>query len=444
MKRVALFFFAVLGGTVALWLSADASALAATGFRPLRGALMQLTGIVALTMMSVAVLLSLRTARAERALDGLDKAYRLHKWLGVGALVFSALHWAIAKSPGWLVSLGLMARQARGARPQAPAPSGIEGTLRALRGIAEALGEKAFYAAALLIALALIKRFSYRWFQKTHRILALALLILVFHAVVLMKTAYWTTALGPVMAVLWLATVVGVVIVLARRVGAGNKSRATIVAIDPLPESESVAVTLAMDARWKGHAPGQFAFVRFAHDDEPHPFTIASAWGDRRELRFVIKSLGDHTRGLASALAVGAAAQVEGPYGRFTFESDKPRQLWVAGGIGVTPFLARLDALQRAPSDKPVDFFFCAKAIDAAMLREVEARAQQGNVALHVLIEGEDGRLDADKLAAMAPKWREADLWFCGPEAFGDALLRSLRARGMRGQDQHTELFSMR
>lgn len=444
MKRVALSFFAVLGVTVALWLSADASALGATEFRPLRAALMQLTGLVALTMMCVAVLLSLRTARAERALNGLDKAYRLHKWLGVGALGFSVVHWALAKSPGWLVALGWMTAQPRGARPRGPTPSGIEGTLRSLRGIAEGLGEKAFYAAAILIALALIKRFSYRWFQKTHRILAVAMLILLFHAVVLMKTAYWTTALGPVMALLWLAMLIGACVVLARRVGARNKSAASITAIRALPESESVELTLAMDERWKGHEPGQFAFVRFAHDDEPHPFTIASAWGEQRELRFVIKSLGDHTSKLRAALAVGDRVQLEGPYGRFNFESEKPRQLWVAGGIGVTPFLARLDALQRAPSAKPVDFFFCAKAVDDALLREIEARARQSNVSLHVLIEGKDGRLDRDKLAAIVPAWRDADLWFCGPEAFADALLRSLRAEGMRSADQHIELFSMR
>ncbi len=29
----------------------------------------------------------------ERHLDGLDKMYRLHKWLGIGALVVGTVHW---------------------------------------------------------------------------------------------------------------------------------------------------------------------------------------------------------------------------------------------------------------------------------------------------------------------------------------------------------------
>jgi predicted ferric reductase len=42
------------------------------------------------------------------------------------------------------------------------------------RHFAEEIGEWAFYAMVLLIALALIKRFPYRYFFKTHRLLAIA------------------------------------------------------------------------------------------------------------------------------------------------------------------------------------------------------------------------------------------------------------------------------
>ena len=55
------------------------------------------------------------------------------------------------------------------------------------RGLAEGIGEWAFYAAVVLIILALVKRFPYRHFFKTHRLLAIVYLFLVFHAVVLMK-----------------------------------------------------------------------------------------------------------------------------------------------------------------------------------------------------------------------------------------------------------------
>ena len=59
----------------------------------------QLTGILAIGCMSLAMLLALRPRWLEGWLGGLDKMYRLHKWLGIGALVLSVLHWLVTKGP---------------------------------------------------------------------------------------------------------------------------------------------------------------------------------------------------------------------------------------------------------------------------------------------------------------------------------------------------------
>ena len=55
---------------------------------------------------------------------------------------------------------------------------------------------------------------------------------------------------------------------------------------------------------------------------------------------FSIKGLGDYTRRLPKQLFPGQMVTVEGPYGRFDFRGDCPRQLWLAGGIGITPLPA--------------------------------------------------------------------------------------------------------
>ncbi|MBN9060435.1 MAG: ferric reductase-like transmembrane domain-containing protein, partial [Rhizobiales bacterium] len=68
--------------------------------------MMQLTGVVAIVFMSVAMLLALRPRALEGWFGGLDKMYRLHKWLGIGALVLSILHWMWSQAPGWAISLG--------------------------------------------------------------------------------------------------------------------------------------------------------------------------------------------------------------------------------------------------------------------------------------------------------------------------------------------------
>jgi predicted ferric reductase len=70
---------------------------------------------------------------------------------------------------------------------------GLEAWLHGLRKPAEGLGEWAFYAAVLLMVLALVRRFPYQRFFQTHRLIAVAYLVLVFHAVVLMRFDYWGT-----------------------------------------------------------------------------------------------------------------------------------------------------------------------------------------------------------------------------------------------------------
>jgi predicted ferric reductase len=67
--------------------------------------------------------------------------------------------------------------------------------------------------------------------------------------------------------------------------------------------------------------------------------------------------MGTMTDTLPMRLQIGRACTVEGPCGRFAFESGTPRQIWVEGGIGITSFIARKQALAAKASDKPIDLF---------------------------------------------------------------------------------------
>ena len=78
----------------------------------------------------------------------------------------------------------------------------------------------------VLIVLALVKRFPYRHFFKTHRLLAIVYLFLVFHSVVLMKFSYWGSAVGPLMGVLMAGGTVAALVSLFRKVGAGRRAGA--------------------------------------------------------------------------------------------------------------------------------------------------------------------------------------------------------------------------
>ena len=96
-------FWSMLAVLVLLWLVAEPTVFQSTTFFALRGAMVQLSGIVAIGCMSVAMMLALRPRWPERWLGGLDKMYRLHKWLGIAALVIAIIHWLWSKGPKWAV-----------------------------------------------------------------------------------------------------------------------------------------------------------------------------------------------------------------------------------------------------------------------------------------------------------------------------------------------------
>ena len=154
MRHIKLILLGILVLMTGLWLAAEPAAFQSSGFFVVRGAAVQYTGVIAMVAMSVAMMLALRPRWPERWMGGLDKMYRLHKWLGVTALVVAVAHWLWAQGPKWAVGWGLLERPVRGARP--PIANPVEALLSGLRGTAEGVGEWAFYAAVLLIALCLL------------------------------------------------------------------------------------------------------------------------------------------------------------------------------------------------------------------------------------------------------------------------------------------------
>src|SRR4030042_4153540 len=57
-----------------------------------------LSGLLSIALMSLAMLLAARPAWLEGPLGGLDRMYRTHKWAGILAVSFAALHWLIEMS----------------------------------------------------------------------------------------------------------------------------------------------------------------------------------------------------------------------------------------------------------------------------------------------------------------------------------------------------------
>ena len=444
MRKIRWTLWAILIAITLAWVASDNPFPQPRTLFGLRPVWIQYTGLLAIAAMSIALVLANRPRWLEKPLGGLDKMYRLHKWLGIAGLTFAVLHWLVTKGVGYAVHWGWLVRPPRG--PRVPETSAVAQFLHAYRGLAETLGEYAFYVAVVLIVLALIRRFPYRWFAKTHTLLAVLYLPLAFHTVVLLRFGYWSAPAGAVVAVLLVAGVVAAVRVLAGRVGARRKVGGRIASLVWYPELRVMETAVDLQPGWPGHQSGQFAFVTSDRDEGAHPYTIASAWNPQApRVVFCTKELGDHTRTLKDRLHVGMPVSVEGPYGCFTFDDRRDHHIWIGAGIGITPFIARMKELALHPDRRHrIDLFHTTTDFSQAAIDRLTADADAAGVHLHLLVDSKHGRLNGQRIRDMIPAWAHASVWFCGPPAFGEAVRDDLVAHGLDRADFHQELFQMR
>jgi len=161
--------------------------------------------------------------------------------------------------------------------------------------------------------------------------------------------------------------------------------------------------------------------------------------------------LGDHTALLHTKLHLGQSIRIEGPYGCFTFEDDRHCQIWIGGGIGITPSIARMKYLasigkaQDWLTEQRIDLFHSTADVDEEALDKLAQDASSANVQLHTLIDARDGYLTGERIRATIPEWRTASIWFCRPAGFGEALKKDFAAHGLPVERHfHQELFAMR
>jgi predicted ferric reductase len=201
-------------------------------------------------------------------------------------------------------------------------------------------------------------------------------------------------------------------------------------------------VTLAASSPAPERIAGQFAFVSFESGPtrEQHPFTISS--GAHSDVRFSIKAAGDFTEGLLSGIPDTSIATVEGPYGAFDYRRGQQHQLWLAGGIGITPFLSMAEDL-----DAETRVFLVwsvhdeREAVYELELSRVSGEKQNFDWLVHST--SERGHLD---ISASGFDFEPNDysVFICGPLPMRRALVRQLKALGVNRGQIHFEEFRLR
>lgn len=416
----------LLIGMISWWwgLPADAGG---QGFLFWRGQGIQLTGWLMMSLLAVLVLMAARPRWLEQRLGGLDRMYQLHKWGGISTAVLAVVHWGLTKSPRWLVDLGLL--QLGGRPPRAGGDM--------WRGLAKDFGEWAFYGMLLLVVVSLVRALPYGRFRLIHKAAALLVALASLHSLYLLQPALRWSLFG------WqvqISCVVAAVIGIACLFGlAGRQQRYTgtlerHAALGNQVLNLVVRVPAGFSSRYR---PGQFALLTLDDKEGAHPFTVVSSDAVQGTVTFAIKALGDYTRSLPAGLQAGQPVQIEGPYGRFVLPATAEPGLWIAGGIGITPFVAWLEALGARGEQRPgTRLIYCVNRRDEAVYAgHLQALAARTGVEVQLQVRDEDGLLDVYCL----PLQPKTQVWFCGPQGLCE-VLRSVVMPGCL----HYERFDFR
>jgi len=232
-----------------------------------------------------------------------------------------------------------------------------------------------------------------------------------------------------------------------------------------LQESDSV-VTLYFDPppgkKLKYHA-GQFCYVRLLNSSlsaQTHPFTISSGPEDER-VSITVKQLGDFTARLKQITAKDLVC-IDGAYGKFSYTQVPSHHslVFIAGGIGITPFLSMLkDISIKDPKRKVILIWGARRETDLICLTKIQKLSEQMK---HFIFEpvlsrspqwkGQKGHINKTLLMDVLKNDRcDMDLFnrssgveffICGPAPMTSAVLQVLKTKNISNQRIHTERFA--
>jgi predicted ferric reductase len=198
---------------------------------------------------------------------------------------------------------------------------------------------------------------------------------------------------------------------------------------------------------FKGQKAGQFAYFRFLSSEcgmEEHPFTIASRPGST-SLSIIFKELGDYTAKLKN-IKPGTTALVNGPYGLFTPLQKNPL-LFIAGGIGITPFRAILQEWTHSGIEAPTVLIWSCRNADQMIHREFfeECDKLHDNFTFVPVLTGEGGqsRIEQSLLEKHIDQATldRTEVFICGPDSLNKACATMLTSIGIHKKNIRYEKF---
>lgn len=382
----------------------------------------KLSALSAFSLLSLNIILSARLSIFERLFLGLDRAYRAHRLIGGTVLILVMLHAVLITAKYSSISL----------------LSGYE-YLKPNLDFALMLGKLTLAIMMTGIVISIYIKVKYQWFVMIQRVLGATIFMGAYHA--LFVTGSDLRDNKPLFVYLALLGGVAVLLYIYRSLFHKSVKAKLSYIVESIAHKEGITIIwLRPLNKALAFYAGQFAFFQFrsnAVDTESHPFSISSG-SDKALLRIAAKASGDYTA-LLPNVHKGDLVSVEGPYGHFSFTKIRStRQVWVAGGIGITPFLSMAHSLT---SEYQVTLYYCVSTISQAIfLSELESLAKVKKcLNVVVVCDDQNQRISAQNIIADNTE----DYLLCAPPAMMHDLKSQLTHLGISKNNIYYEDFAL-
>jgi dimethylamine monooxygenase subunit B len=170
-----------------------------------------------------------------------------------------------------------------------------------------------------------------------------------------------------------------------------------------------------------------------------NPYSLLSAPQNLDTYEIAVRRMEESRGGshfMHDRLQVGTRLDIAHPVNLFGLDKIARKHLMIAGGIGITPFLAQLEDLHGG--NVPYELHYSVRSAEhAAFLARLKAREQDR---VRIYYDSEAQVIDFEGLLSKQPLGTH--VYVCGPAGFIGRVIDTARACGWSGSHIHWEQFS--
>jgi len=387
-----------------LWLLATSNSWKATGINHTLKGIGSFFGLIGYCFFSLSLFLSSRWKKLEDWLGGLDQIYRTHILIGIWGFCFILIH-PLILSLKWVPD-----RMSKFLLFFFPLHDRLSVNL----------GSYSFWLMVIILGITLLKLLPYDKWKISHKFMSIVFILASFHFLVSYKL-FKGTELATVLLLIPMG--IGFFAIIYKQIIYEFFLSYPIYEVVKTKElnNNTITATLVPKKSNLEFIPGQYAFFSFRKSSlsrESHPFTLLGT-ANGSSISIIVKVRGDFTKSLYHNLKPKDLAYIEGPYGKFNYAQAKNSQIWIAGGIGIAPFLTWSKNLYSSQTTTTkISLFYCVhKKSDAIFLDELkDISSKLSNFNFFFFCSEQKNRLNANKVQEKIGNLKDCSILMCGPK----------------------------